>query len=404
MINQEHLYNEVLADKSGSSQTDVIARVSLKSGKSVGAFRACFYRWKKRMLEKTAAGTTYPVSTPPAVLATSKQAVSEPDIKEKIRSVMKTHTVASLEELSDTLDAGIGKIRVAVQEMIDSGHNFRLDGGNVIFSSMIPKSEKTVLNIEKMSTGLHKFGAIGDNHMCSKYERNDVLNAMYDEFQRQGITTVYNTGNWIDGEARFNKHDLSVHGMDNQIDYFIKNYPQRAGVTTYFIAGDDHEGWYTQREGIDIGKYTEFKAKAAGRDDLIYIGYMEADVSLPSPDGETVIRVLHPGGGSSYATSYTAQKIVESYQGGEKPHILLIGHYHKAEYLFCRGVHCVQTGTTQDQSPFMRKKRLAAHVGGWIIEFGTDDMGAVTRFRSEFFPFYDNDYYRRWNYKFGTGV
>jgi hypothetical protein len=128
---------------------------------------------------------------------------------------------------------------------------------------------------------------------------------------------------------------------------------------------------------------------------------MEADIVLPAKNGtgKTVVRVLHPGGGSSYAISYSVQKIIESYQGGEKPDVLLIGHYHKADYVFCRGVHAVQTGCTQDQSPFMRKKKLAAHLGGWIIEMATDENGAVTRFKQEFMPFYDNAYYSRWSYK-----
>jgi len=126
---------------------------------------------------------------------------------------------------------------------------------------------------------------------------------------------------------------------------------------------------------------------------------MEADIVIPSKNGKTTLRLVHPGGGSSYAISYTEQKIVESYSGGEKPDILLVGHYHKAEYSYVRGVHIVQTGTTEDQSPFMRKKRLAAHLGGWIIEFSVDINGAITRFKQEFIPFYDNAYYKKWAYK-----
>lgn len=325
--------------------------------------------------------------------------LKEETLKDKIIGLFRKKPDRSFEELSDLLNIGVGKIKKEINALHKSGHNFRAQDGNIVLSKLIPKGEPFKMNIHKMTTGMYRFGAIGDNHLCSKYERLDVLNAIYDEYEEQGITTVYNTGNWIDGEARFNKHDLHTHGMSNQIRYLLKHYPQRKGITTYTIAGDDHEGWYTQRDGIDIGKYMQMMAEDAGRTDIINLGYMEADVILKAPNGRTMIRVLHPGGGSAYAISYTAQKIVESYQGGEKPDILLIGHYHKAEYVYCRGVHCVQTGTTQDQSPFMRKKRLAAHLGGWIIEFGRDDNGAVTRFKQEFFPFYDNAYYKKWEFK-----
>lgn len=318
---------------------------------------------------------------------------------DQLRAVLKKNREYTIAEISDLLNIGVTSVRAGLEKLKAEGYNVHLKGDTAEISNVIPKSESKTIDIRKMTTGLHKFGAVGDNHMGSRYERMDVLNALYDEFEREGITTVFNTGNWIDGEARFNTHDLNVRGIGGQIAHFVKNYPQRKGITTYFIAGDDHEGWYVQREGIDIGQYAEMKARAAGRTDLVYLGYMEADVKIAAPNGETVIRVLHPGGGSSYAVSYSVQKIVESYQGGEKPHILLIGHYHKADYIYNRGVHCIQTGCTQDQSPFMRKKKLAAHVGGWIVEFGADDNGAITRFKQEFFPFYDNGYYQKWAYK-----
>lgn len=323
----------------------------------------------------------------------------EPDIKEKIKLQFKKKDVNTLDELSDLLDVGISRIRLAIDDMIAAGHTFKIEDNIVLFSKVIPKGEIRVLNVKKMSTGNYRFGVCGDNHLGSKYQRLDVLDALYDLYESEGIQVVYNTGNWIDGEARFNKHDLLEHGLDNQVNYFIKNYPQRKDIETYYITGDDHEGWYSQREGIDVGKYAFNKAQDAGRFDLHYLGHMEADVVLPAKNGKTTIRLLHPGGGSSYAISYTAQKIVESYTGGEKPDILCVGHYHKAEYCYVRGVHVVQTGTTEDQTPFMRKKRLAAHLGGWIIEFSVDDAGAITRFRQEFVPFYDNAYYQKWKFK-----
>lgn len=328
------------------------------------------------------------------------QEVEPETLKGKIKSLFRKKDVHSLESLSDHFDIGIGKIKGIIDELIQTGHNFKIDNGQVIFSNIIEKSESKVLNVQKLSTGFYRFGVVGDNHLCSRYERLDVLNALYDLFEEQGIEVVYNTGNWIDGEARFNKHDLKVHGLDNQLNYWINHYPQRQGIKTHYITGDDHEGWYTQREGINVGMYAETKAINAGRDDLIFLGHMEADVILKAPHGQTTLRVLHPGGGSAYAISYTSQKIVESYTGGEKPDILIDGHYHKAGYNYIRGVHVVQSGCTQDQTPFMRKKRLAAHLGGWVIEFAVDDYGAITRFKQEFFPFYDKEYYKeKWAYK-----
>lgn len=225
--------------------------------------------------------------------------------------------------------------------------------------------------------------------------------ALYDEFAAKGVDRVFNAGNWIDGEARFNRFDLIVHGMDAQVRYLAENYPQRAGIVTYAVAGDDHEGWYVQREGVDIGRYAERTMRDAGRDDWVDMGYMEAFVALRHAETgqECKLHLMHPGGGSSYAISYTVQKIVENYEGGEKPAVLLAGHYHKMSYNTVRNVHAIQTGTTEDQTPFMRKKRLSAHVGGGICTLRQDPRtGAITSCEVQFLNFFVTGYYNgRWS-------
>lgn len=392
-------YLKEYPDKSTPQIATIICKDKKNGTLSCSSLRVSLNIYRKKL------GKQKPVAPPPAIKAdkTSTAAVlNEPEeLKHRIKDHIKKNqkTTFTLAQLSDKFDIGISKVQSAIETLKTEGHTVKIEEGSVIFSTTIPKSDARILNVNKMSTGFYKFGVLGDNHLCSRYERLDVLNALYKLYREEGIEIVYNTGNWIDGEARFNKHDLKVHGMQGQVDYFLEKYPQIDGIKTYLITGDDHEGWYTQREGIDVGEFMQMRAQKEGREDLEYIGHMEADIILPAESGQTMLRVLHPGGGSSYAISYTSQKIVESYTGGEKPDILFDGHYHKAGYNYIRGVHVIQTGCTQDQTPFMRKKRLAAHLGGWIIEFAVDDNGAVTRFKQEFIPFYDNAYYTEWNYK-----
>lgn len=250
--------------------------------------------------------------------------------------------------------------------------------------------------------GTYKFGFSSDQHLCSKYSRLDVLEGLYDHFAAAGVDRVFNSGNWIDGEARFNKHDLLVHGMDNQCEYMADHYPERDGIVTYAVAGDDHEGWYGQREGVDIGKHAEDIMRRNGRKDWVDLGYMEAFIELEHAKTGATAELLnmHPGGGSAYAFSYKPQKIVEGLQGGEKPAVLLIGHYHKMIYCVVRNVHTVQTGAAQDQTPFMRKKGIDAHVGGGIIELAQDSAtGAITSCKVEFFQYFNEGYYNnRWSH------
>lgn len=246
------------------------------------------------------------------------------------------------------------------------------------------------------------FGATSDNHLGSKYERLDVLNALYDRFAEEGADRVFNAGNWIDGEARFNKFDLHTHGMDAQLAYLAAEYPKREGLVTYAVAGDDHEGWYGQREGVDIGRYAENVMRNAGRQDWVNLGYMEAHVKLVNANTgkSSMLAVVHPGGGSAYALSYSIQKIIESLDGGEKPAVGLYGHYHKLWAGNIRNVHCVQTGCTEDQTPFMRKKKLEAHVGGYLIGLKQDpETGAIPEMTATMLRYFNRGFYNhRWSH------
>lgn len=235
--------------------------------------------------------------------------------------------------------------------------------------------------------GTYKFGALGDTHLGSNYENLDALHDAYRIFQEEGVVAAFHTGNYIEGEARFNKDDIHVHGLDNQARYFVEQYPV-ASFPTYYISGDDHEGWYGQREGIDVGERAEDLARRAGRNDLIYLGYMEYTFPLFDWNESELIRILHPGGGSSQAVSWTSQKIASSIEDEDwKPRILLCGHYHKAEFLpSYKGMTILQTGTFQEQSPFMRKKNLRADLGAWIITVKVED-GKITRIGGDYLSY-----------------
>lgn len=244
------------------------------------------------------------------------------------------------------------------------------------------------------------FGAAGDLHAGSKYTRWDVREDLYRQFIEAGAQCNFDTGNWIDGEATFNRYDIEAHGLDMQCKMLADRHPR--GLPTYAVWGDDHEGWYVQREGVDVGRYNESVMREAGHD-WTNLGFMESHVVLKNYNSgkTTPMAVVHPGGGSAYATSYSIQKILESLEGGEKPSIGLYGHYHKLWGGIIRNVFAVQTGTQQDQTPFMRKKRLEAHVGGTLIRAKQDPAtGAIISMNFELIRYFNKEYYSgtgRWS-------
>ena len=280
-------------------------------------------------------------------------------------------------------------------QKLQEGHTLLevVDDKVSISKDIAPSTEPFTIDFRKHVEEVTPIGCIADTHIGSKYERLDALNNFYDRCVEAGVTQVYLAGNVIEGESRFNKFDIYVSGFQAQVENFIKKFPQRDGITTYFITGDDHEGWYVQRENIDVGQIIELKAREAGREDLVYIGHVERDIEFVQKNGSSVFRVIHAGGGSSYAWSYTSQKYAEMLAGGEKPSFVLVGHYHKFDWSYPREVHVLQPGSFKSQDTWMRKKKLQSIVGGCIVWLRQCDLGPFTSVKVEFFPYYDEAFY-----------
>ena len=129
---------------------------------------------------------------------------------------------------------------------------------------------------------------------------------------------------------------------------------------------------------------------------------MEAFVPLRHAVTGAVSRyhVMHPGGGTAYATSYTVQKIVEGYEGGEKPAVLQAGHYHKLEFINIRNVWVLQAGCTQDQTVFARKKKITFSIGGGILYLRQNpETGAIEEAMPYTKHYFNKGYYQnnRWS-------
>lgn len=242
-----------------------------------------------------------------------------------------------------------------------------------------------------------RLGLVADTHLCCKEERLAELHNQYELFKAEGIDIVLHAGNPIDGYVqRINGESVFETTIDGQCQYFSDNYPAVAGIKTYFITGDDHESWFAP--GFNIGAYLQLIAEKNGRTDLEYIGHVEADIEMTVGKAKkaTIIKLQHPGGGSAYARSYTGQKQVEAFEGGEKPSILIQGHYHVSNYMNDRNIHVISMPGFQDQTIFARKKRLRMEVGGAILEFKVNpEDGTVTRCRVEFNRYFTRGYYKR---------
>lgn len=300
---------------------------------------------------------------------------------------------------STKYDCSVQDIFDVFEQLIEQGY-LVCKMGDVWVLQKEPQQGTKHIEYVSREDNTYIFGFIGDTHIGSKYCRHDVLQSVYKHFGENDIDRVFHAGNWIEGESHFNKYDIEIYGMDNQCKELAKRYP-KIDTVTYAVAGDDHEGWYAQREGIDIGKHAETIMIENGRSDWEDLGYMEAFVPLVNSNTgkKCMLLLMHPGGGSAYAVSYRPQKLVESFTGGEKPAVLLIGHYHKMSYNHFRNVHCIQVGCTQDQTPFLRKKSIHVDLGGGICKLTQDPRtGAIESCQVQFFTYMNKGHYNdRWN-------
>ena len=121
------------------------------------------------------------------------------------------------------------------------------------------------------------------------------------------------------------------------------------------------------------------------RSDLKFLGYNNAVINLTP---KCKMELVHPNDGTSYAISYQLQKYIDSLFSVEKSNLVIMGHYHKMFYMFYRNVHAFLPGCLQAQTPFQKGKKLAAHIGGFIIEIHVDSEGTITRCKNEFIPCY----------------
>lgn len=303
-----------------------------------------------------------------------------------LAALKKAKDHASVEELADACDVSPRRVREAMERLGQRGYRVEADGPTI---SLRRRPTETgaihTASPELFDGDSFRFGVTSDVHTSSKAERLDWWETAYDIFEREGITTVLDPGDLVDGMGIYpgQVNEVINHTYEDQVDHAAAVHPFRAGIRTQRIAGNhDLEGEFG-RAGADPSL-----AVANQRDDIDYLGRYSARVKMPNG---AEIHLLHPMGGASYAMSYRPQKIAESYEGGDKPAILLIGHWHRAGYFFARNIHVVLAGTFQGPTTYSTRKAFGqAGTGFWIIEGRLADDGSVVGFKSEWFPFYAN--------------
>ena len=219
-----------------------------------------------------------------------------------------------------------------------------------------------------------------DLHVGSKDSSDQRIFQAFEVFAREGVNFITCSGDVTEGMSNRAGHiyELSEIGFDAQKEEAIRIFEQWTDTDIFSISGN-HDEWFMKSNGAMIVKDIDKELV-----NFHFLGYDEGDISLM---GRATVKLWHGNDGAAYALSYRLQKILESLSGGTKPNVILAGHDHKSIYIFERNVHAFGVGCMQAQTRWMRSKRLAAHVGFWVIELWVGKRG-IASIRSQFFPFY----------------
>lgn len=209
---------------------------------------------------------------------------------------------------------------------------------------------------------------ISDTHLCSKYDRLDILKYLYAKAEDEGIKHILHSGDFTDGRSNRPEqiYELKEASFEGQVEYCIEKYPTFGGKT-YVIQGN-HDNWWYKSNGSEI-----LRPIAKEREDIIYLGADVADMKI----GKLKIRLFHGQGGIAYSKSYKIQKYLDTIPIEEKPDILQTGHIHQAFYYKQDNTHCFQTSCLEDQTPYCRGLGLANDKSCWWVDVDFDDKGKV---------------------------
>jgi predicted phosphodiesterase len=235
-----------------------------------------------------------------------------------------------------------------------------------------------------------RFGLISDTHIGSLYQRIDALEQFYLHCEREGIEIILHAGDVVDGRNVYKGQEFELlpnaRSWPEQLEMFRLSAPVTENITTYFVSGN-HDNSFRKLIGLVAGD--EFQRV---RPDWKHLGQDTAAITFKAKSGQAfTVQLLHPNGGVAYALSYRLQKIIESISGGQKPNMMVVGHYHKSLYVpGYRNVEGFYPGTFQSQTPLMVQQSSIAQVGGWVVTVTLGDKKKLTsRIHAEWIGFFE---------------
>ena len=224
-----------------------------------------------------------------------------------------------------------------------------------------------------------------DLHYASKHCLPGAIEDWFGWARAQGATMGISAGDNVAGCYSFLDYELTAHGVKEQAYLAAELWPKAHDFHWYFIDGN-HDYTHESKSGYAFGDTLVDVAARIGRTDFHYLGPRNATLALHHTKDKPPVRVelWHPGGGAANPTGPMIKKI-DSYGVANQPHILIVGHYHKAAEVMHREVHAIAGGTFEGKgSEFSKRLTGGPAIGGWVIKFGCTEDGTIRHWETMF--------------------
>lgn len=216
-----------------------------------------------------------------------------------------------------------------------------------------------------------EFCFCSDVHYASLFDRPDLMQKIYKECQRRGISTIFCCGDVTDGYYP-NRSDcdrvVKFNSAMKQVEYVANVHPYDPNIKFYMIAGN-HDLTHKANEGIDVCEKIGLM-----RPDMIYLGQDEADIQI----NKLRIKLFHGKSKRKTLLSSNAEKYIANIPDSFKPHILQLGHIHQSFFMRSGHTNIFQTGSLLDQTPFLTRCKIDSERSCWFAKIEYDNSGYIT--------------------------
>ena len=283
----------------------------------------------------------------------------------------------TLNSICEKFDISEWELYGYISKLKDNGFNidhYAKDGETYLVRNEHP--DLSQVNTYKITCDVNetkKIAVISDIRAGSKCEQFRIINDMFVNFQKQGVTDVFVLGNLIEGKytgktfQKFGKSLITNDGIA-QTEHFIDSFPHIDGITIHIITGNLDHSFPKQ---LNVGEYI-----ASKRDDIVYLGPKSCNVMF----NNVSIHMEQVKDGSAYTISYPIQKYVRSMSNSEKYDVLMLSGEMNYQYFpELNGMQVFSIPSCVSRTPLMIDNNQSNTIASCTFEIEFNKNGKLKR-------------------------